>query len=97
MINKDTVLKTAGLTKLELNEGESQKLTQELTQILTFIDKLNELDTKEVAPLSHGYEVLGRMREDSALKEHPDRQTALNLASQKDEDGSLIVPNVIRK
>ncbi|RMH87392.1 MAG: Asp-tRNA(Asn)/Glu-tRNA(Gln) amidotransferase subunit GatC [Calditrichaeota bacterium] len=72
----------ARLAKLRFTEEEKKRLAQELNAILQYVEKLNELDTTGVEPLSHTAEVTNRMREDvveaslpveEALRNAPDR------------------------
>ena len=47
------VEKIAELARLELTPEETEAFTNQLSSIITHIDKLNELDTSNVAPMSH--------------------------------------------
>jgi aspartyl-tRNA(Asn)/glutamyl-tRNA(Gln) amidotransferase subunit C len=47
------VEKIAELARLELTPEETESFTNQLSSIITHIDKLNELDTSDVAPMSH--------------------------------------------
>jgi len=47
------VEKIAELARLDLTPEETQSFTDQLSSIITHIDKLNELDTGHVAPMSH--------------------------------------------
>jgi aspartyl-tRNA(Asn)/glutamyl-tRNA(Gln) amidotransferase subunit C len=52
-IAKADVEKIAELARLELTPQETESFTQQLGSILGYIDKLNELDTANVEPMSH--------------------------------------------
>jgi len=52
-ISKVDVEKIAELARLELTSEETESFTQQLSSILEHIDKLNELDTGDVEPMSH--------------------------------------------
>jgi aspartyl-tRNA(Asn)/glutamyl-tRNA(Gln) amidotransferase subunit C len=52
-ITKLDVEKIAELARLELTSEETESFTDQLSAILGHIDKLNELDTADVAPMSH--------------------------------------------
>ncbi len=54
----------AKLARLELSEQESGRLTDQLSNILTYVEKLNELDTKGVEPTAHVLDIRNVMRED---------------------------------
>ena len=47
------VEKIAELARLDLTPEETESFTNQLSSIITYIDKLNELDTSNVAPMSH--------------------------------------------
>jgi aspartyl-tRNA(Asn)/glutamyl-tRNA(Gln) amidotransferase subunit C len=51
-ITKDDVLRVAQLAHLELGEGEVESLTRQLDSILSYVAKLDELDTEGVEPMS---------------------------------------------
>lgn len=51
-ISREDVLHVAELAHLELPEGEVETLRKQLDSILTYIDKLNELDTSKVEPMA---------------------------------------------
>jgi len=54
----------AKLAKLEFDEDEKVKFTEQFNEILAFMEKLNELDTSNVEPLSHVIELQNVFRED---------------------------------
>ncbi len=51
-ISREDVLRVAELAHLELAEAEVESLRSQLDEILTYIDKLNELDTGAVEPMA---------------------------------------------
>ena len=61
--------------------------------ILTYVDKLNEVDTREVAPMTHAIELVNAFRDD-VVHTHLPREQALGNAPSQDE-GSFVVPKVI--
>lgn len=63
-ITKKEVEHVANLARLELSEQESGRLTDQLSNILTYVEKLNELDTKGVEPTAHVLDIRNVMRED---------------------------------
>jgi len=76
----------ARLARLELNEQEKEKMRAQLDSILSYIDKLNELDTSGVEPTSHVLPLTNVFREDEvrpslsqeeALANAPDRHDLL--------------------
>ena len=83
----------AKLARLEVTEAEKEKFTAQLNDILLYIDQLNELDTKGVAPMSHAIAVTNAFREDK-IEESLGTQKA--LANAPDARGEFFrVPKVI--
>ena len=58
-ISKEDVLKVAALANLELTDAEVETYRGQLDDILTYIDKLNEIDTSGVEPHDPGCGGLG--------------------------------------
>ena len=63
-ITKQEVEHVARLARLELSEQEKETLTDQLSNILTYVEQLNELDTKGVEPTSHVLDINNVMRDD---------------------------------
>ncbi len=59
-----TVENIARLARLDFPAGEIAAFTEQFNSILTYIDKLNELDTTHVEPLAQVTETINVMRED---------------------------------
>ena len=51
-ISKEEVLRVAELAHLELSESEIETMTRQLDSILSYVDKLNELNTDGVEPMA---------------------------------------------
>jgi len=81
------------LARLEVTEAEKEKFTAQLNDILLYIDQLNELDTKGVAPMSHAIAVTNAFREDKVAES---LGTQKALANAPDARGEVFrVPKVI--
>lgn len=92
-ITKQEVEHVAKLARLELSEQEKEMLTGQLSNILTYVEKLNELDTKDVEPTSHVLDIRNVMRDDAAAPSLP-RDRALENAPEK-AAGHYKVPKII--
>lgn len=92
-IDKDTVEKISHLARLEFDDASKEKMTEELNVILDWIDKLSELDTDNVEPLTNMSEERNIMREDE-VKEHMNHEEALKNAPKKDSN-YFRVPKVL--
>jgi len=83
----------AALARLEFSDDEKQKFTHQLNDILQYIEKLNELDTSNVEPLSHVIELSNVFRDD-VVKPSISPEEALKNAPAK-TDNLFKVPKVI--
>ncbi|HAS55079.1 MAG: asparaginyl/glutamyl-tRNA amidotransferase subunit C [Nitrospirae bacterium GWC2_57_13] len=66
-ITKQEVEHVARLARLEFPEQEQERLTDQLSKILTFMETLNGLDTTGVAPTSHVLDIRNVMRDDEPV------------------------------
>jgi len=73
MITKEQILHLAELARLKLNEDEFEKLTEDLNKILSYVEKIRELNLKDVEPLINIIEKLP-LREDELLNEEEKRK-----------------------
>jgi len=92
-ITKDTVKYVAHLARIELQDKELDTLSTQLKDILDFIDKLKELDTKDVAATSHILPLNNVFREDKP-GDSLAVDKALKNAPQK-KDNFFVVPKII--
>lgn len=69
IIDKKTIHKVADLARIEIKEEEVEILSMEMNKILTFMEKLNELDTTNVKPLVYMNENENVWREDVVKQE----------------------------
>ncbi len=83
----------ARLARLEITDKETEKFTAQLNDILGYIDKLNELNTEGVAPMTHAIAVTNAFREDKIVNSIG---TENALANAPDGRGEFFrVPKVI--
>lgn len=92
-VTKNDVEKIAELARLKFSEEELENFTPQMNEILSYMDKLNELDTENVKPLSHPVEQINVFREDE-MKPSVSTEKALKNAPSKDEH-HFKVPKVI--
>uniref|UniRef100_UPI003FEE0BF0 Asp-tRNA(Asn)/Glu-tRNA(Gln) amidotransferase subunit GatC n=1 Tax=[Lactobacillus] rogosae TaxID=706562 RepID=UPI003FEE0BF0 len=64
VISDETIEYVGILAKLELSESEKEDAKKDMASMLDYIDKLGELDTTGVEPMSHEFPVNNVMRED---------------------------------
>ena len=89
-ISDETIEYVGILAKLELNEEEKEQAKKDMESMLDYIDKLNELDTEGVEPLSHVFPVHNVFREDVVVN-GDDRENMLKNAPEQ-KDGCYKVP-----
>jgi len=92
-ITIEDVEHVASLARLTFTEEEKKLYAQQLSTILHYIDKLNELDTKDIEPTSHAIRLKNVFRDDRT-KKSISQDRSLSNAPQKDK-GSFVVPKVI--
>ena len=92
-IDKQTLDKIAHLSRLEINEKDEPKMMQDLSAIVTFVEKLNEVNTDGVEPLTTMSQEVNALREDEAAG-HLTHEEVLRNAPAKDKD-FFRVPKVI--
>jgi len=92
-ISREEVRHVAGLARLELSEQEEKRMTEQMNQILSYMDKLNELDTLDIPPTTHAIQLQNVFRPDEVS---PSLERERALANAPRNDGvSFIVPKVI--
>jgi aspartyl-tRNA(Asn)/glutamyl-tRNA(Gln) amidotransferase subunit C len=92
-IDKDTLQKIAHLARLEFAEKDAEKMMQDMTNMVNFVEKLNEVDTTGIEPITTMSHEINALREDE-VKPHLDHREALKNAPKKDED-YFRVPKVL--
>jgi aspartyl-tRNA(Asn)/glutamyl-tRNA(Gln) amidotransferase subunit C len=97
-ISRADVLKVATLANLELSDSEVETYRGQLDDILTYIDKLNEIDTSSVEPMT---QVVAVSADDSPLREdvvvRADIITEVLQGAPDPEAPYFRVPRVIEK
>ena len=96
-ITKTDVEKIAELARLELTQEETESFTEQLGSILSYIDKLNEIDTTDVEPMSHST-TAGGDTEYARRDDHSRPGLGQQLATENAPDaeaGYFKVPKVI--
>ena len=94
-IDHTTVNKLSDLAKLEFDEAASEEIIKDLNNMLSFVDKLNELDTSNIEPLIYMSEEVNTLRPDE-VKMEISHEEALKNAPKRDSD-FFKVPKVLKK
>jgi aspartyl-tRNA(Asn)/glutamyl-tRNA(Gln) amidotransferase subunit C len=93
MISRADVEHVARLARLSLDDAELERMREQLTSILQYIDKLRALDTDAVEPTAHAVPLVNVMREDEVEPCFPREEM---LANAPDRAGEFFrVPRII--
>ena len=93
IISDETMEYVGILAKLELSDAEKEAAKRDMGRMLDYIDKLNELDTSGVEPMSHVFPVSNVFREDAVENGHEHEKMLANAPKVK--DGMYQVPKTV--
>ena len=92
-INDELIEYLEELSRLRLSDEQKEKAKTDLSEILNYIDKLNELDTTDVEAISHPCPFTNNFREDERVASFDRELILANAPEQK--DGSFKVPKTV--
>ena len=93
IISDETIEYVGILAKLELSAEEKESAKSDMGRMLDYIDKLNELDTSGVEPMSHVFPVSNVFREDEVA--NGDEHEKILANAPKVKDSSFQVPKTV--
>lgn len=92
-INRATLDKIAHLARLEFDEAEAERMMRDMTEIVTWVEKLREVNTDGIEPLTSMSQEINALREDIAADTLSQDQA---LSQAPHHDGTYFrVPKVI--
>jgi aspartyl-tRNA(Asn)/glutamyl-tRNA(Gln) amidotransferase subunit C len=94
-VNETLVQQLADLARLEFSEQEKTEIKGDLQRMITFVDKLNELDTTNVKPLLHMTADRNVLRDDVVVPSITREEGLQNAPAANDQ--YFKVPKVIKK
>lgn len=94
-INKEMIDRLSNLAKLDFNEEEKENIMKDMNRVLSYCEKLNEVNTDGVEPLIFMSDNVNLLRED-VPQNNFSKQDALRNAPAKDSD-FFRVPKFIDK
>ncbi len=92
-IDKDVITRVSKLARLELTEDEKTEFSRQLTDIISYVEKINELNTENVEPADHIADLTNVFREDSVGKSM-DTERIEEMTPEFDK-GFIVVPKII--
>lgn len=95
MINEEEVKYIADLASLKLSDEEVEKFSKQLSDILDYVEKLDELDTEDIVPTAYTIPVKNVLREDR-IEESLELEKVLQNAPEK-KDNQFRVPKIMNE
>ena len=93
IISDETIEYVGILAKLELTDEEKEQAKKDMGSMLDYIDKLGELDTRGVEPMSHVFPVNNVFREDVVT--NGDEREAILKNAPEEKNGMFAVPRTL--
>ncbi len=92
-IDERQILRTAELARLDLTEEEKAEFSHQLSEIISYVEKINELDTDDIEPTDHIVELKNVFRRDEVRPsiERPE----IEKMAPRFEEGHVVVPLII--
>ena len=90
---KENVYYFANFARLGMTDEEAESFATRLSDMVNFGDKLKEVDTEAIEPMTHPLQLFNVLREDTPM-DALDRETMLKSVKEH-EDGMIKVPNIL--
>ena len=92
-LTRSDVEKIAHLARLEFSAPELEAFTTTLSDILAFIEQMNDAPTEDITPMAHPQDVALRLRDDQVTA--TDRREQLQAIAPHTDQGLYLVPKVL--
>jgi aspartyl-tRNA(Asn)/glutamyl-tRNA(Gln) amidotransferase subunit C len=92
-IMRQDIEKVALLARLQLSDAEVAAMSQELAQIVAYVDQLAEVNTDDVEPMAHAVELANVFEDDVVHRSLPREQALANAPHHS--DAGYLVPAVL--
>jgi aspartyl-tRNA(Asn)/glutamyl-tRNA(Gln) amidotransferase subunit C len=92
-ITREEVEHVAHLARLNLSQDELKQMTEQLDNILSYVAKLDELDTKNIIPTTHAFSISNAFRDDQIKTSLSQEEALANCPQQNGE--CFVVPRII--
>ena len=93
IISDETIEYVGILAKLELNEEEKEQAKKDMERMLDYIEKMKEIDTSDVEPMSHVFTTTNCFRDDVVTNGDQSEAILQNAPGQK--QGMFKVPKTV--
>ncbi len=92
-MDKNTVYKIARLARLKIEDNEAEMFSQQLGNILDWVEQLGEVDTDNVKPLANVVDIVPKMRAD--IVNDGGKQEDVLANAPDEQQGYFVVPKVV--
>lgn len=92
-LDRKDVANIAHLARLQINEDALDQTAQDLSNILDFAAKMNEVNTDHITPMAHPQDATQRLRPDEVTESN--QRDEYQKIAPATEDGLFLVPKVI--
>jgi len=92
-ITPQEISHVANLARLHMSQEEVEAMALQLDDILTYVAKLNQLDTESITPTTHAISIVNAFRADEVKPSLPREKALANGPRQNGE--AFVVPRVI--
>ena len=92
-IDVRTIERTAELSSLYVSDDEKKKYAEQLSQIISYVEKINKLDTSDINPTAHVAELKNVFRTDTVIPSID--QDAIRAIAPEFDRGHFVVPKII--
>jgi aspartyl-tRNA(Asn)/glutamyl-tRNA(Gln) amidotransferase subunit C len=92
-MDKNDILRVAELARLELTDEEKAEFSRQLSDIISYVEKINELNTENVDPTDHIVDLKNVLRDD-AVTESIEKKKLEKIAPRFEEE-HFVVPRII--
>ena len=92
-IKREDAENIARLAKLQVSDDQLEKITDDLSNILSLVDQLQSADTSNIEPMAHPMDAVQRLRPDQVTETN--NREAFQKIAPATEEGLYLVPKVI--
>lgn len=92
-ITNELVSYVANLSRIRLDENEINEMQSQMSEIVNYMDILNQLDTENIEPLSHIFNITNVMRDDEVRTSYEREEILKNAPAHTEE--AFIVPKTV--
>ena len=92
-ITKELVSYVAQLSRIKLDDSETEEMQKQMGAIVDYMDILNQLNTDDIEPLSHIFSITNVMRDDVTAPSY-DRKEILKNAPEHTAE-AFVVPKTV--